>query len=198
VWPKPENIFKAYELCSPEEVNVVIIGQDPYPNEHAHGLAFSTTQLRRPVSLHNIFKEVCRCSMGYDIEKDFPTNNLTSWAKQGILLLNSVLTVREGFSNSHKDLGWETFTGETIRRLYLGSRPVIFVVWGQDAINAYTRALGTCAGNPIHGLLHCGHPASGAYGIDRFVNNRHFSTVNYFLQRWNRPDIVWKTSGLQS
>lgn len=193
IWPAPENIFKAYELCKPEDVKVVIIGQDPYPNHHAHGLSFSTTQERRPLSLHYIFKEICENYPEYDIEKNFPTNNLTCWAKQGVFLLNSVLTVREKHPNSHANKGWEEFTKATLRELVRLEKPIVILLWGKYAEKMYNSA--TAYGDMFpHGLtLVSGHPAAAAYGKNLFSGNKHFKLTNNFLESKDLPPIIWKT-----
>jgi uracil-DNA glycosylase len=173
----------------------VIIGQDPYPNAHAHGLSFSTTQQRRPVSLNYIFKEICDNYPEYDIQKDFPTNNLTNWAKQGVFLLNSVLTVQEGISNSHEGKGWEQFTQATIRALIDDSNPRVFMLWGRDAQRAFTRATATPIPRIIsrQAVLECGHPAAAAYGKNLFSGNRHFVQANEYLLHHKKSIISWKT-----
>jgi uracil-DNA glycosylase len=197
IWPKPENIFRAYELCDPDDVKVVIVGQDPYPNEHAHGLSFSTTQSRRPVSLHYIFKEICSCYPEYEIERDFLTNNLTSWARQGVFLLNSVLTVREKESNSHKGKGWEEFTQATIKALFDNKIPKVFILWGKEAQATFANAVPKPVTYP-HQILFAGHPAAAAYGKDVFSGNRHFYTANEWLKMQNRQPITWKPNVLLS
>lgn len=198
VWPKPEHIFAAYQFCAPENVKVVILGQDPYPNEHAHGLSFSTTQDRRPISLHYIFKEICNNYPEYEIERDFPTNNLSVWAKQGVFLLNSVLTVREKTPNSHKGRGWENFTKATIRILFEDtSTPKVFMLWGNDAKKLFASAVPNATTYP-HQILMAGHPAAAAYGKDVFSGNRHFYTANEWLKLQGKTPIIWKTGELLS
>lgn len=197
VHPKPEDIFKAYELCTPDKVKVVIVGQDPYPNEHAHGLSFSTTQTRRPISLHYIFKEICENYPEYSLENDFPTNNLTSWARQGVFLLNSVLTVREKEPNSHKGKGWENFTKATIKLLFDDHNPKVFMMWGKEAQTTFAASVPRCTVTN-HQILFAGHPAAAAYGKNVFSGNRHFYTANEWLKMQGRSPIIWKTDALQS
>lgn len=193
-WPKEENIFKAYELCKPSEVKVVIIGQDPYPNAHAHGLSFSTTQKNRPVSLRYIFQEILDNYPEYKPE-DFPTNNLTSWAEQGVFLLNAVLTVDEGVSNSHKGKGWEIFTRKTILKLMEDPTPKMFMLWGRFAQTLWKDAcMSPSRGLLIpHQILTSGHPAAAAYGKNLFSGNRHFHIANEYLKLAGREPIVWTT-----
>jgi uracil-DNA glycosylase len=192
VYPKEENIFRAYELCKPEDVRVVIIGQDPYPNEHAHGLSFSTLEQRRPVSLRYIFKEICENYTGYDYKTDFISNDLTNWAQQGVFLLNAVLTVRAGESNSHKGIGWETFTGATINKLWFSNSPKVFILWGKSALNLFNKAVPNEGAGDYHLILTCGHPATAAYGNDLFTGNKHFQQTNMFLISHGLEPITWK------
>jgi uracil-DNA glycosylase len=172
----------------------VIIGQDPYPNAHAHGLSFSTTQQRRPISLNYIFKEICDNYPEYDIQKDFPTNNLTNWAKQGVFLLNSVLTVREGEANSHKNKGWEQFTQATIRAL-VGDRerPKVFLLWGKHAQDMFGKATTEEFVRNRHYVFQSGHPAAAAYGKNLFSGNKHFLMANNALLDSGQKIISWKT-----
>ena len=131
VFPKAENVFKALELTPFDQVKVVILGQDPYHGEHqAHGLSFSVQQgVALPPSLQNIYKEM-ETDLGIPVAK---TGDLTSWAKQGVLLLNTVLTVRAHEANSHRGMGWETFTDAVISSLNKSNHPIVFLLWGKPA-----------------------------------------------------------------
>jgi uracil-DNA glycosylase len=195
--PAVENVFNAYRLVAPKDVKVVILGQDPYPNEHAHGLSFSTLEQRRPFSLRAIFTEICENYTGYDYKTDFPTNDLTAWTKQGVFLLNSILTVRDGEPKSHARRGWETFTGNTLKYLWRYGNPKVFMLWGKDAINTFNKAIPDEA-TDYHLVLTAGHPAAAAYGKNVYSGNKHFQKANMFLISKELEPIVWKTSDVQS
>lgn len=198
IWPKPEDVFAAYRI-KPADVKVVIIGQDPYPNKNAHGLAFSSNETKRPVSLRYIFQEIkddLYADSVETVDSLFPPklNNLTKWAEQGVMLLNPVLTVREGVSNSHAGKGWEEFTAATIARLVERERPLAIVAWGKYAQNALHRSVQNA--NPgnyscVRGF-EAGHPAAVAYGKNVFSGNKHFSKINQFLLSYNLTPIEWK------
>lgn len=193
-YPEEEDIYNAFNLTPFEEVKVVLIGQDPYPNGHAHGLAFSTRSTNRPVSLRYIFAEIARdvlkISGKEDMQEAFPTNNLTSWANQGVFLLNPVLTVRSGLSNSHADLGWTQFTKAVVKKLWEKEDSVIFAAWGAVARRFLADAIDT-SGKTIDSnknlILQSGHPAAAAYGRDVFSGCQHFSKIN------ERHYINWRT-----
>lgn len=193
VHPKATDVFAAYRV-PPSKVKVLMIGQDPYPNDNAHGLAFSSQKDRRPVSLQYIFKEIYRdLELKEDIKTYFPHNNLSSWVKQGVMLLNSVLTVKENMSNSHKGKGWEQFVKATIRAVIKEGRPIAVVAWGKDAQSTYFDAINDL---PLHKLEHvqvftAGHPATAAYGKDLFSGNKHFSKINNYLSSHQIEPIVW-------
>ena len=184
IYPKMENIFNALKTTSYEDAKVCILGQDPYhePNQ-AHGLAFSVEQgVALPRSLINIYKEI---SSELNVTMSSTNGNLTKWAKQGILLLNTVLTVRKGQANSHKGKGWETFTDDVIKKLNEREDPVIFVLWGN---NAKTKeALIT---NKRHYILKSPHPSplSASYG---FFGNGHFKKINEILIEEKKDPIDW-------
>lgn len=183
ILPPPEKIFTALELTSYEDTRVLMLGQDPYIRpKQAHGLAFSVEDKSQtiPPSLRNIYKE-----LKDDIGVQPPHHaNLTAWAKQGILMLNVVLTVREGESNSHKSKGWETFTDEIIRQVSGKNEPVVFVLWGKPAqkkiplIDAEKHAI-------VQGV----HPSPLARG---FLGSRPFSQINQALKNANRGEIDWR------
>ncbi len=183
VYPKKEDIFNAFKYTSFENTKVVILGQDPYIKENeAHGLSFSVQDgVKVPPSLKNIFKE---------IEDDLHTTlnksngNLTNWAKQGVLLLNSTLTVTEKQSNSHKGLGWEQFTDNVIKSLNNRKKPVVFLLWGN-----YAKAKQSLITNEQHLVLTAKHPSPLARGA--FFGCKHFSKTNDFLKSTNQKTIDW-------
>ena len=182
IYPDMHDIFNALKYTAYAETRVVILGQDPYhgPNQ-AHGLCFSVQDgVPAPRSLQNIFKEIHT-----DIGTVPPNSgNLARWATQGVLLLNTVLTVREANPNSHKGMGWETFTDRVISLLNEREKPVVFLLWGANA-----RAKSALLTNPSHLILACAHPSplsqSGFFGC------RHFSKTNEFLEKTGQPPIVW-------
>lgn len=175
VYPKYDDLFRALELVKPSEVKVVLLGQDPYhePNQ-AHGLAFSVplSQKTIPCSLRNIFKE-----LHDDLGNDIPTNgNLEMWAKQGVLMLNTVLTVREKTPLSHAKKGWEELTDAIIKYLDSIDRPIVFLLWGSPA-----KAKANMLNNPKHLILQASHPSF--FSANRgFFGCRHFSKTNDFLE----------------
>lgn len=183
IYPDMHDIFNALKYTSFEDTKVVIIGQDPYHGYgQAHGLCFSVKKgVEPPPSLKNIFKE-----LEADIGKPIPSHGeLTDWAKQGILLLNTVLTVREGNPNSHKGMGWESFTDRVISELNRKQTPVVFLLWGA---NAQRKA--EIITNPLHRKLITVHPSplSASRG---FMGCRHFSKTNAILRENGLPEIVW-------
>lgn len=181
VYPKKEDILNAYWLTEPSKVKVVILGQDPYhePNQ-ANGLAFSVSEgVKIPPSLRNIYKEIEN-----DIGKVNSKNgDLTYWAKQGVFLLNTVLTVRDGEANSHKDIGWEVFTDNTIKYLNDIDFPKVFILWGNNA-----RKKKKLITNKNHLILESAHPSPLSANRGFFGNN-HFSKTNEFLSN-NKLDII--------
>lgn len=181
IYPEKENIFKALELTDYDDVSVVIIGQDPYhnPNE-AHGLAFSTKLTKFPASLKNIYKE-----LKDDLNVNRDNGNLTDWAKQGVLLLNTVLTVRKNQPNSHKKIGWLTFTNCIIEKLNERNRPIIFVLWGDNAISKEKLIT-----NPNHYIIKSPHPSPLA-AYRGFFGSKPFSQINDILSENNQKKIIW-------
>lgn len=183
IYPEEKNIFAALNYTSYKDVKVVILGQDPYhePNQ-AHGLCFSVEkQIALPPSLKNIFKELQN-----EIDFIIPSHgNLSSWAKQGVLLLNTVLTVRKGMANSHKNKGWEIFTGRIIELLNERNDPIIFLLWGNDAKKKQSLIT-----NKIHKILLSAHPSplSAYHG---FFNNQHFIETNKLLKSLGKEPINW-------
>ena len=166
-----------------DDVKVVIIGQDPYHQPHqAHGLCFSVLEgTKLPPSLQNIFKEI-EDETG---KKPNTNGNLTSWAKQGVLLLNSVLTVRESCPNSHKNKGWELITSKIIKLLSERKDPVIFLLWGANAIQ-----LGKDIDRSRHYVLTCAHP-SPLSAYNGFFGCGHFNKTNEILRKLGKKEIEW-------
>ncbi len=183
IHPDMYSIFNALKLTSYENCKVVILGQDPYhgPNQ-AHGLSFSVQDgVQPPPSLLNIFKEL-QDDVGIPAPK---TGNLTCWAKQGVLLLNTVLTVREHQPNSHKGMGWEQVTDDVIAALDRKTTPVVFLLWGANARNK-----AKIVRNPIHVRLEAPHP-SPLSAYNGFFGCRHFSKANAALIASGQTPIDW-------
>lgn len=188
VYPKMENIFSALKLCDYDDIKVVIIGQDPYHEEgQAHGLSFSVQPgIEIPPSLLNIYKE-----LQSDLGCYIPNNGfLEKWAKQGVLLLNNVLTVRAHMANSHKDCGWETFTDRIIEELNKRETPVIFLMWGSCA-----KKKELLITNPIHKILKAPHP-SPLSAYRGFFGCKHFSTTNNILMENGELPIDWQIENI--
>ncbi len=183
IHPDMYHIFNALKLTSYESCKVVILGQDPYhgPNQ-AHGLSFSVQDgVQPPPSLLNIFKE-----LQDDVGIPAPTTgNLTCWAKQGVLLLNTVLTVRDHQPNSHKGMGWEQVTDDVIAALDRKTTPVVFLLWGANARNK-----ARIVQNPIHIRLEAPHP-SPLSAYNGFFGCRHFSKANAALIASGQTPIDW-------
>lgn len=197
IFPGPTEIFKAFQLTSFEDTRIVMIGQDPYPyGEHAHGLAFSSKLQETPASLRYIFREldrdIIKTNTLEEYKHAFPTNDLTKWANQGVLLLNSCLTVRAGEPNSHKDIGWKQFIEAVLDLLWESSTPRIFVLWGTEAVKVMDPVVKKNLEIAHHVILETGHPASGVHGRDKFSGNRHFSKINHHFYRNGLPEIDWK------
>lgn len=184
VFPPADDIFNAFHLTPLNKVKVVIIGQDPYHNVgQAHGLCFSVKpDVDIPPSLLNIYKEL-RDDLGCYI----PNNGyLVKWAEQGILMLNTVLTVRAHQANSHRGKGWEEFTDAAIRTLNKQDRPIVFILWGRPA-QMKARMLD----NPKHLILKAAHP-SPLSASNGFFGSRPFSQTNHFLEDKGLDPIDWQ------
>ena len=184
VFPEEKNVFNALELTPFESVKVVILGQDPYHGfGQAHGLSFSVQKgIPLPPSLKNIYKELQE-----DIGGELPTEgDLTHWAKQGVLLLNTVLTVEEGNANSHKGMGWERLTKRLIESLNELKQPVIFILWGKPAQDKEKLIT-----NPNHVILKAPHP-SPLSAYRGFFGSKPFSKVNEILIQQGQTPIRWK------
>lgn len=184
VYPPMENIFNAMKTTSYNDVKAVILGQDPYHEPgQAHGLAFSVqkgTQI--PPSLRNIYQEL-NADLGIP---PAPHGQLTKWAEHGVLLLNTVLTVRRGQANSHKGMGWEIFTDDVIMKLNEREKPIVFILWGG---NAKTKA--KLITNRQHLILTAAHP-SPLSAYNGFFGCRHFSKCNEFLAANGIEPVDWR------
>lgn len=183
IYPKQNEIFNAFRYTDFDNVKVVILGQDPYhgPNQ-AEGLSFSVSNdVIKPPSLKNIFKE-----LESDLEIQFPKHNsLKPWAREGVLLLNAVLTVEEHTPTSHKDKGWETFTDNVISAINKKTTPVVFILWG-----SYARNKKKLITNKIHCVIESAHPSPfSAY--NGFFGSKPFSRTNEFLRKNNIKEINW-------
>jgi len=189
IYPNKYDIFNAIKLTSYRDIKVVILGQDPYikPAE-AHGLSFSVKAgVRVPPSLMNVYKELHN-----DLGCQIPDNGfLEKWAKQGVLLLNTVLTVREKQSNSHKNKGWEIFTNKIIETIDNRDVPVVFMLWGSNA-----KEKEALIQNPKHLILKAAHPSPLAGGA--FFGCKHFSKANEFLAKNNLSQIDWQIDNINS
>ena len=184
VFPEEKNVFNALELTPFESVKVVILGQDPYHGfGQAHGLSFSVQKgIPLPPSLKNIYKELQE-----DIGGGLPTEgDLSHWAQQGVLLLNTVLTVEEGNANSHKGKGWERLTNRLIESLNELKHPVIFILWGKPAQDKEKLIT-----NPNHVILKAPHP-SPLSAYRGFFGSKPFSRVNDILIQHGQTPIRWK------
>jgi len=184
VCPKGQDIFNAFNLTSFNNVKVVILGQDPYHGkEQAHGLSFSVpNHIKQPPSLKNIFKELSQ-----DMKIPIPRRgNLTFWAKQGVLLLNSILTVRLKEAGSHQKKGWEIFTDTVIHKLSKERNGIVFMLWGK-----YAQEKAKIIDNNKHLILTAPHPSPfSAY--TGFFGCNHFSKTNEFLKENGKNEIDWK------
>ena len=183
IYPKGADIFAAYNLTPFENVKVVILGQDPYhgPNQ-AHGLAFSVQRgIAHPPSLQNIFKEL-REDIGCDVPQH---GTLEAWAKQGVFLLNTVLTVRAGQAHSHKEQGWERFTDATIKALSDGRERLVFVLWGRPA-----QMKASLIDASRHHIIASPHP-SPLSAYRGFFGSKPFSRTNAYLQSEGIAPIDW-------
>lgn len=184
IYPSMYDIFNAMKLTAYNDVKCVIIGQDPYHGEgQAHGLSFSVRQgVAPPPSLLNIFKEI-KNDVG--IDNSGKHGDLTKWAENGVLLLNSVLTVRANQPRSHRGMGWEQFTTEIITLLNKREKPMVFLLWGNDAKQKMSYIT-----NPNHLVLTSAHP-SPLSAYNGFFGCRHFSKANEFLRKNGLEEIDW-------
>lgn len=189
VYPPKDSIFSALKACELENIKVVILGQDPYHNENqAHGMCFSvpTSQKEIPPSLINIYKE-----LNSDLGCYIPNNGyLKKWADQGVLLLNTVLTVRAHNANSHAGRGWEIFTDKVIETLNNSDQPLVFLLWGKPAQSKIK-----LLNNPKHLILTAPHP-SPLSSYRGFFGCKHFSKANNYLEKHNLTPIDWQIENI--
>ena len=188
IYPPADDIFNAFHFTPLEEVKVVILGQDPYHEPgQAHGLCFSVKpHVPIPQSLVNIYKE-----LEDDLGCYIPNNGyLEKWARQGVLMLNTVLTVRAHQANSHKDIGWEQFTDAAIRVLADQDRPMVFVLWGKPAQRKREMIY-----NPKHLILESAHP-SPLSAYRGFFGSRPFSKINEYLKENGLAPIDWQIENI--
>ena len=183
VYPAPEDVFNALRLTPLSEVKVLILGQDPYHGAgQAHGLSFSVRPgVRPPPSLQNIYKELAS-DVGFKVPRH---GDLRSWARQGVLLLNAVLTVRQGEPNSHAGRGWEAFTDAVIKAVSAQPQPTVFILWG-----AYARKKAKLIAAPPHTILESAHPSP--LSVTKFLGTRPFSQANASLEHAGREPIQWQ------
>lgn len=184
IYPLPQNIYTALKLTPYKDVKVVILGQDPYHEENqAHGLSFSVNKgVTIPPSLVNIYKE-----LHDDLGCSIPSHGfLNYWASQGVLLLNTVLTVRAHMANSHRNKGWENLTDAIITKLNQKDNPIVFILWGANA-----RSKKQLIDNPIHLIVESPHP-SPLSAFNGFFGSKPFSKTNNFLIRNNLKPIDWQ------
>ena len=184
IYPNKTDIFKAFRNTSYQDTKVVILGQDPYHGiNQAEGLSFSVkTGIQKPPSLQNIFKEL-QNDLGYKIPE---SGSLVPWTKEGVLLLNTVLTVEANKPASHKDLGWEIFTDEVIKKLNEKDSPVVFILWG-----SFARSKKNLITNKNHYIIESTHPSPfSAY--NGFFGSKPFSKTNNFLISHNLKPINWE------
>ena len=182
IFPKESEVFKAFELTPLDEIKVVIIGQDPYHKiNQAHGLSFSVNHgIKTPPSLINIYKEL-KSDLNIQIPKH---GNLSNWSRQGVLLLNVILTVREAWPGSHQKKGWETFTDACIKFISENTENVVFLLWGN-----YAKSKTELINGSKHYILEAAHPSPLARG--GFFGCKHFSKCNRFLISKNKRPIDW-------
>lgn len=183
-YPDKKNIFAAFDSCPWEQLKVVIIGQDPYHDVgQANGLCFSVKNgITHPPSLVNIFKE-----LETDVNKPYPiSGDLSTWAKQGVLLLNATLTVRAHQAGSHQGKGWETFTDAVIQKISENKQDIVFLLWGN-----YAKIKGQHIDQQKHLVLTSGHPSPLSANKGYWFGNHHFSKTNVFLKSRAIQEINW-------
>lgn len=185
VFPPKDMIYNALKLTPYDKVKCVIIGQDPYHDDgQAMGLSFSVPRgIKTPPSLQNIYKEI-NAEFGYEIPEH---GDLTYWAEQGVLLLNTVLTVRAHSPASHKNIGWEQCTDEIIRAINKKDDPVVFMLWGN-----FAKQKARLITNPKHLILTSGHPSP--LSVRYFIGNNHFKKCNSFLNKNGISEINWENN----
>lgn len=184
IYPYFPNVFNALKYTDYDDVKVVIIGQDPYHGTgEAHGLSFSVLEgVAKPPSLRNIFKEL-KDDLGIN---EPSSGNLESWTKEGVMLLNSVLTVEKDKPASHQGKGWETFTDEVIKKINEKQTPVVFILWG-----SFAKSKKMLITNPIHCIIESAHPSPFS-AHKGFFGTKPFSKANEFLKQNNIKEINWE------
>ncbi|MEA3314679.1 MAG: uracil-DNA glycosylase [Campylobacterota bacterium] len=184
IYPNRDKIFTAFELTKYDNLKVVIIGQDPYHNPNqAQGLAFSTPKdIKNPPSVVNIFKEILSDTKKDSVNLD---GDLTSWAEQGVLLINTILTVEKNKPKSHHKIGWEIFTKHILNHINDNFKDIIFILWGTPAIK-----MGSLIDKSKHHILTAPHP-SPLSSYRGFFGSKHFSKTNDILKRVGKKEIVW-------
>ncbi len=186
VFPPRAQMFKAFQLTPLKDVKVVIIGQDPYHEEkQAMGLSFSVPKgVALPPSLINIYKEI---ENNFHIQMNFQNGDLTYLAEQGVLLLNTILTVRKSLPLSHQNIGYSYFVEDVLNAINGQDRPIVFLLWG-----SYARSLKRYLNNPHHLILESTHPSPLSANRGGFFNQNHFKKTNIFLMENNLSPINWK------
>lgn len=185
VHPPASDVFNAFSLTRFEDLKIVILGQDPYHgNGQAHGLSFSVKKgVKIPPSLKNIYKELCNDIEGFVMPEH---GNLNAWAKQGVLLLNTVLTVEDGQAHSHKNKGWETFTNTVIEKINEHGKNIVFLLWGKPA-QEKTKLINA----DKHHILTSVHP-SPLSAHRGFLGCQHFSQANMLLRNAGKQAVDWQ------
>ena len=183
VYPPKEQLFQAFQLCTYQDTRVVILGQDPYHGPgQAHGLSFSVPQACPfPPSLKNIFKELYA-----DLGRMRVSGDLSDWAAQGVLMMNTSLTVRAGEAGSHSKLGWLEFTKSVLKALNLHENPIVFLLWGNHA-----QQFSSLITDPKHLILTSAHPSPLAANRGGWFGSQHFSKTNDFLVSQGLKPIIW-------
>lgn len=183
IYPKEEDVLNCFKYTNYNNLKVIILGQDPYHGKNqAHGLSFSSLDSKTPKSLYNIKKEL-KHDLNIDVSE---SNDLTNWAKQGVLLLNTVLTVEEGRPHSHKNLGWEKFTLNVFKEIVKIDRPLVFILWGNHAMS-YEKYIK----NDKHLIIKSSHPSPFSARIS-FFGSKPFSKTNDYLIKNNLTPINFK------
>ncbi len=184
-YPPKELVFQAFELCNWQDLKVVIIGQDPYHGQgEANGLSFSVNEgVKIPPSLRNIFKEI---NQNYDRVFMPTSGNLTSWANQGVLLLNSSLSVEKNKPHSHKHLNWSTFTDAIINQISEKKVGIVFLLWGN-----FAQQKARFIDSTKHKILISGHPSPMSANQGKWFGNRHFEQTNHYLKLFGKTKINW-------
>lgn len=184
-YPPKNLIFSALNATLPQDVKIIIIGQDPYHGSgEANGLAFSVNDgIKIPPSLRNIYKEV---SLNFETIFTPQSGNLTCWAQQGVLLLNSTLTVKKDNANSHKHIGWQEFTNRVLQKLANDNEHLVFMLWGNFACQK-----SKFIDNHKHLILKSGHPSPMSANQGKWFGNMHFKKANTYLRSNNKTEIDW-------